>query len=222
MISETHQEAAEPTKEQRLFVYNSGFLTQKRIKRILQLSGYSIHLGAPGPDDLVGVWGNSPTAHRGEAVAANRHADLVRVEDTWLRSLFPGRTGEPPMGLVIDHAGVHYDPETPSDLEVLLATHPLDDTVLLNRARGCIERLKETHLTKYSAVDPTLPVPSPGYVLVIDQTEGDASVKASGADRNRFLEMLFVAQEEHPGARIIIKTHPETVHGHRSGYYTEN
>ncbi len=221
-MSEAHaRDAAAPEKMQRLFVYNGGFLTQPRVKRILQLSGYDIRLGAPGADDLVGVWGNSPTAYRGEAVSTHSGAGLLRVEDAWLRSLFPGRSGAPPHGLVIDQAGVHYDPQTPSDLETLLASHPLDDTVLLDRARGSVERLKEAHLTKYSAVDPALAVPEPGYVLVVDQTEGDASVKACGADRNRFLEMLFVAQEENPGAKIIIKSHPETVQGHRAGYFSE-
>ena len=206
----------------RLLVYNGGFLTQPRIKRILSLSGYEVSLGTPGPEDVVGVWGMSPTARRGEAVAGSRETRLLRVEDAWLRSLFPGRSGEPPIGLTLDLSGVHYDPSTPSDLETLLATHPLDDTHLLNRARGAIERLKEDHLTKYAAVRPDLPLPDPGYVLVIDQTAKDASVTASGADRNRFLEMLFVAREEHPGTRILIKTHPEKDAGHREGHYEQS
>ncbi|WP_299670652.1 capsular polysaccharide biosynthesis protein [uncultured Roseobacter sp.] len=213
--------AAGQDTARRLFVYNGGFLTQPRIRRILALSGYHIKLGAPGPEDLVGVWGMSPTAHRGEAVASRRGKGLVRVEDAWLRSLHPGRLKEPPLGLLIDHNGVHYDPSTVSDLEALLSTHPLDDTALLDTARGLIDRIKEAHLTKFSAVDPAHPAPPPGYVLVLDQTQGDASVIASGADRNRFLEMLFIAQEEHPGAPILIKTHPESVAGFRPGYFDE-
>ncbi len=215
--------AAGPQQDRRLFVYNGGFLTQGRIRRILQLSGYSIHIGLPSaPGDAVAVWGNSPTAGRGEVVAASRDAPVVRIEDAQLRSLFPGRDGEPPLGLVIDHRGVHFDPSKPSDLEVLLATHPLDDTALLNRARACIARLAEAHLSKYAAIPrDTTPSP-PGYVVVIDQTEGDASVTASGADRSRFLEMLYYAQEEHPGAQILIKTHPETAAGHRPGYFRES
>ncbi|MEM9575924.1 MAG: capsular polysaccharide biosynthesis protein [Pseudomonadota bacterium] len=221
MSRNPHRLDAAPEKKRRLFVFNGGFLTQKRTRRILDLSGYDIRLGVPGPDDLVGVWGNSPTSARGESVATRRNANLLRVEDAWLRSLFPGRDGTPPIGLVIDASGVHYDPSKPSDLETLLATHPLDDTALLDRARGGVERLKEAHLTKYTAFDPSRAAPAPGYVLVVDQTEGDASVKACGADRNRFLEMLFVAQEEHPGAPILIKTHPETIRGHRKGYFDE-
>lgn len=210
--------ASEETR--RLYVYNGGFFTQSRVKRILSLSGYHVSLGAPGPQDLVGVWGNSPTAPRGEAVAEHRGAGLLRVEDAWLRSVLPGRSGAPPCGLVLDQSGVHYDAETPSDLEHLLTTHPLDDTALLDRARGAIERLKEAQLSKYNAFDLTEALPEPGYVLVIDQTEDDASLRACGADRNRFLEMLFVAQDENPGMRIVVKSHPDTIAGHRPGHYT--
>ncbi|MGC1495903.1 MAG: capsular polysaccharide biosynthesis protein [Sulfitobacter sp.] len=211
--------AAGPERDRRLFVYNGGFLTQRRVRRILQLSGYSLHLGLPRADDAVVVWGNSPTAHRGLAVAAKRDVPVVRVEDALLRSIHPGRAGQPPLGLMIDHRGAHFDPAQPSDLETLLATHPLDDTALLNRARGAIARLQEAHLTKYTGFDPRRPAPAPGYVLVIDQTMGDASVTACGADRSRFLEMLVFAQEEHPGAQVIIKAHPETTQGYRAGYF---
>ncbi|MEO0938953.1 MAG: capsular polysaccharide biosynthesis protein [Pseudomonadota bacterium] len=205
----------------RLFVFNGGFLWQRRLRAILASAGYRVTVGQPGADDLIGVWGQSPYAARGEAVAARTGAQVVRVEDAWLRSLHPGRSGDAPTGLLIDHRGVHFDAAVPSDLEVLLATHPLDDTALLNRAREIAERLGEAHLTKYAAVDPQAEVPAPGYVLLIDQTAGDASVKASRADRNRFLEMLFVAQENHPGSRIVIKAHPETTAGHRPGHFRD-
>ena len=211
--------AAGPAKDRRLFVFNGGFISNRRVRRILQLSGYSLHLGMPRVGDAIAVWGNAGTAHRGLAVAAKRDLPVVRVEDALLRSLFPGRAGEPPLGLLVDHKGLHFDPKQPSDLEEILTAHPLDDTALLDRARGAIHRIAEAHLTKYSGFDPTHPAPDPGYVLVIDQTLGDASVAASGADRSRFLEMLVFAQQENPGARIIIKTHPETAAGFRSGHF---
>ncbi len=205
----------------RAFVYNGGFLTNRRIRRILSLKGYDIRLGLPKPEDTVAVWGNSPTAHRGVRIAEDRNTALLRVEDAFLRSLHPGREGEPPLGLLLDRSGLHFDPTTPSDLEILLSRHPLDDTALLNRARGAIERLKELNLSKYSAFAPDVAPPSPGYVLVVDQTKGDASVTASGGDRARFLEMLVIAQEENPGTPVLIKTHPETLAGHRDGHFTE-
>ena len=203
-----------------LYVYNGGFLTQQRTRRILQLAGFDIRLGKPGADDLVGVWGASPTSHRGEAVANRTDAALLRVEDAFLRSVHPGRDGDPALGLLLDHSGVHFDPSKPSDLETLLATHPLDDTALLDRGRRCLDLIRHAHLSKYNAFHPELEPPAPGYVVVIDQTAGDASVTASGADASTFREMLVFAQTEHPGARILIKTHPETAAGHRGGHFS--
>ena len=52
------------SQRSRLFVYNGGFLTQPRVRRILDLAGYDIRLGLPKEGDLVGIWGDSPTAHR--------------------------------------------------------------------------------------------------------------------------------------------------------------
>ena len=204
-----------------LFVFNGGFLTQGRVRRILELAGYDIRLGKPGEGDAVGVWGQSPTAGRGEAVAERGARPVVRVEDAFLRSVLPGRTGEPPLGLLIDRSGVHFDPSRPSDLETLLATHPLDEKPLLDRAKAGIQTLQDWHLTKYAGCDPDLPMPEPGYVLVIDQTRKDAAVTASGCDLNSFRELLTIAQLDHPHAEIVIKTHPETAQGLRKGYYTE-
>jgi len=168
---------------------------------------------------MIGVWGKSPTSPRGEAVAERHDTPILRVEDAFLRSVHPGRSGSPPLGLFLDTRGVHFDHAQPSDLEVLLATHPLDDTALLNRARHASARLIRENISKYNGFDPDLSPPDPGYVLVIDQTKGDASVKYAGADRNTFLEMLYYAREENPGARIIVKTHPETQDGHRDGHF---
>ena len=210
---------AEDQNPRRVFVYNGGFLWQKRLRWIMRLAGYRLALGRPKSGDAVAVWGQSPTSHRGEVMAARYESPLIRIEDAFLRSLHPGRAGEPPLGLLIDHSGVHFDGNRPSDIETLLATHPLDDAALLNRARAAIERLQEAHLTKYSGFDIAAPTPDPGYVLVIDQTRDDAAVRASGATDADFQEMLVMAQEEHPGVPVLIKTHPETQQGFREGYF---
>lgn len=215
--------AAVGSNQRRLYYYNGGFLRSKRLRRILTLAGYDLHLGQigrPKETDEIAVWGHSPYARRGEEKAAKTGAALIRIEDAFLRSLHTGRSGDPPMGLIVDSKAMHFDSSKPSDLETLLAQDPLDDTQLLNRARGCIARLKEAHLSKYNAFDPALACPDPGYVLVIDQTRGDASVKYGRADANSFREMLYYAQEENPHSQIIIKTHPETREGHRDGYFT--
>ncbi len=207
------------SRPRRLCVYNGGLLARGRVRRILELAGWQVALGRPGSDDWVGVWGHSPTAPRGEKVAQWADAPVLRIEDAFLRSVLPGRAGDPPLGLCLDTRGVHYDSSQPSDLEQLLATHPLDDTALLDRARTAIARIRHAHLSKYNAFDLQAPLPDSPYVLVIDQTRDDASILHGGADAGTFHEMLVFAQTEHPGMKVVIKTHPDTAAGHRPGHF---
>ncbi|NGQ91016.1 capsular polysaccharide biosynthesis protein [Rhodobacter sp. HX-7-19] len=202
----------------RLRFLNGGFLSPG-LRRILSAAGHDLIPGLPRPGEGVVVWGRSPTAPRGEAVAARRQVPLIRIEDAFLRSLRPGRMGDAPLGLLIDPLGVHFDPAQPSLLERLLATAPLDDTVLLNRARVGIQRLIAADLSKYNLHDPALAPPPPGYVLLIDQTRGDASLRCSGADAATFQDMLARARDDHPAAPILIKSHPETRLGLRPGHF---
>jgi capsular polysaccharide export protein len=211
----------------RLFAFSGGFwgpqATPRRIRRILSLSGDGLALGWPTAQDRIAVWGHAPRAARGEAIAARTGAQVVRLEDAFLRSLHPGRAGEPPLGLLLDESGIHYDPSRPSDLETLLASHPFDDHVLMERARTGIARLAHLGFGKYSGHDPDAACPAPGYVLVVDQVRDDASLRHGGLNgplsNYIFREMLVQAQLDWPGARIVIKTHPETALGLRAGHF---
>ncbi len=215
----TQTQAAGSLPSRRLYYYSGGFLRERRLRRILTLAGWELKLGLPGPEDHIAVWGASPTASRGHAVAERRGANLLRIEDAFLRSVRTGREGEPPIGLLLDRSGVHFDPRVPSDLERILTTAPLDDYALLSQARDAIDRIRAAHISKYNAFNPLADLPRAPYVLVIDQTQGDASVVASRATPALFTEMLIMAQEENPGLRVVIKTHPETEAGHRPGYF---
>lgn len=203
----------------RLFFRNGGFLTQRRLRRILSLMGHSLHMGRPQSGDGVVVWGRSPTAWRGEGLAARHALPVIRVEDAFLRSIRPGRAGDPPLGLIVDPLGVHFDASAPSLPERILSRHPLDDTQLLARARDGMGRIVASDLSKYNLHRPDLPPPPPGYVLVVDQTRGDASVVHSGASEATFRQMLARAMDDHPNARIVIRTHPETALGLRPGHF---
>jgi capsular polysaccharide export protein len=209
-----------PATPGRLFAYTLGFWRDPGLRDILRGAGHSLHLGRPGPDDGVVVWGRGPYAHRGEAMAARYAAPVIRVEEAFLRGIRPGRqTKRAPLGLLIDPLGVHYDSSAPSMLEHILKRDPLDDAVLLQRARDGMARLRAMDLSKYNLHDPNALPPPPGYVLIIDQTAGDASIIHGGADAARFGQMLFAAMDEHPNARIVIKAHPETALGLRKGHF---
>jgi capsular polysaccharide export protein len=204
----------------RLWHQNLGFARDRRLRRILALAGVDLRLGLPARGDGVAVWGSSPTAWRGEALAARRQAPLVRLEDAFLRSVHPGRSRrDGPLGLLVDRIGVHFDSRSESRLEQILNQANLQDSNLLDRARHAIARLKHLHLSKYNIHDPALPPPPPGYVLVVDQTRGDASIRLGGASDASFRHMLETALSDHPTARIVIRAHPETMAGHRPGHF---
>ncbi len=213
------EQGAAGGKHRRLFAFSGGFWREPRLRRILALAGWKLRLGLPGPGDSVAVWGASPTAWRGRAVARHTGAALVTVEDAFLRSILPGRARghvarRGPVGLLIDPLGVHFDPSRPSLIEALVLRGV--PSAQEQRARDGIARLRAADLSKYNAHRPDLPAPSPGYVLVIDQTRGDASLM--GAGRGRFLAMLDAARREHPGRPILLRSHPETIRGLRPGH----
>lgn len=211
--------AAAGPAARRLFVYNGGFWLKPRLRRILQLAGWRIATGLPPPGAAVGVWGASPTSWRGAALAARRMGHLVTVEDAFLRSVLPGRASgrtarRGPLGLLIDPHGLHFDPRRPSLIELLV--HDPETARLHQAARTGMARLRALDLSKYNTHRPEALPPCRDYVLVIDQTRGDASLM--GAGRGRFLEMLDAARAEHPGKPLLIRSHPETAAGLRPGH----
>ena len=219
MIKPQSQSAA-ASPPRRIFVFNGGFL-RSPIRKILAAAGFKVTIGLPKPNDTVAIWGNSPTSRRGLKITKRTGAAVLRVEDAFLRSVKTGRDGAAPLGLCLDHTGVHFDGSQTSDLERLLLEDPLDHSSELAKARALMARIRRLHLSKYNLHDPTTPPPEPGYVLIVDQTDGDASLLCCSADRARFLEMLTRARLDHPGTKILIKTHPETNQGHRTGHFLE-
>ncbi len=203
----------------RLAVYSAGFLRQKRLRQILSLTGWKIELGViSGKSDAVGVWGRRPVSSRGIRAALSHDLPVLTVEDAFLRSVRPGPEGDPPLGLLLDLEGVHFDCSTPNRLERLLADGDLDDPNLLTRARNGIALLREARLSKYNAFEGA-PKPETGYVLVIDQTRADASITHGASGRRDFGRMLARAKSDHPDRRILIRTHPVTESGHKRGHF---
>ena len=202
----------------RLFHYNAGFLRDSRLRRMLALAGHDLHLGWPGPQDGVIVWGKSPYAARGEWVAQRAGVPLIRAEDAFLRSVHPGRAGDATIGLMLDGIGVHFDAHRPSRIETILNDPDFCDEALRQRAETGLARMRALDLSKYNNHDPTLSLPPEGFVLVVDQLRGDASLCGAGTDV--FRDLVARARAEHPGRRIVLKLHPETLAGLRPGHFS--
>ena len=202
----------------RLYTYTAGFLRQRRIRRMLRLAGWEVRLGWPGPGDAVGVWGQRPAASRGRWVADRSGAEIVTVEDGFLRSVGSGHAGAPPLSLIIDDLGIYYDASRPSRLEGILQNICPDPGA---QAASALARLRALRLSKYSP--PVAPRRlEGGHVLVVDQTRGDASIAGAGADPRTFQRMLEAARAEHPGRALIVKAHPAVIAGAKRGHFTQD
>ncbi len=192
----------------RLGVLSFGFVRQPWLRQALNLAGWDV---VPGwtACDAVGVWGRRPVSARGRALAARRGLPVVTLEDAFLRSLRPG--DGPPLGLLIDEAGVHYDADGPSDVADHIAAAPR----LSDRGAEALELLRHHRLSKYMGrADAPDDLPE-GAVLVVDQTEGDAALM--GADRAAFARMLRAAADGHPGRPLCLVPHPEVAAGRKRG-----
>ncbi len=207
-----------------LYYYTGGFLRNRRVRRILDLSGFNLRLGVPRAqsEDAVVVWGRTARVRRGQAVATRRGVSLMTCEDAPLRSVLTGRSGADPLGLVCDTKGIYFDTTKPSDLENILNYGALTGAKTLARASDAMTRIKQLHLSKYNAHDPDLAPPCRDYILLIDQTKDDASIRLGGADGDTFRQMLDAARAENPGKTILIKTHPEVRAGLRSGHFSRD
>jgi capsular polysaccharide export protein len=161
------------------------------------------------------AWGRKSSARRAERLAARRRLPLWRCEDGFLRSL--GRGNEsPPWSLVVDDLGIYYDATAPSRLETLILQPSTPEQI--RRAAALRDLWCRERVTKYNGA-PESPAPREPFVLVVDQTAGDLSIRWGMADPESFRRMLRSALEHHPECRVVLKTHPDVAAGRKRGHF---
>lgn len=155
---------------------------------------------------------------------AAQGADLLRLEDGYLRSIGLGAAMTPPLSLVIDASGIYYDPSGPSDLETLLSTAEFGPA-LLARAAALRRRIVEGRLSKYNVgAEGGEPFATAGdrlRVLVPGQVEDDASVRLGAGEARDNLSLLKAVRRARPAAFIVYKPHPDVEAGLRPGRLDE-
>lgn len=155
--------------------------------------------------------------------------NIYIVEDGFLRSIITNACAKEltkyhkGISFTFDCKSVYYDARHASTLELMLNNSSLIITEeQKQRARACIDRIVETHLSKYNhqpIYEPHIGREGVKKVLVVDQSYGDMSIAKGLADNTTFEQMLECAIRENPDSDIIVKTHPDTIAGSR-GYYT--
>lgn len=152
-----------------------------------------------------------------------RGVRIGEIEDGMIRSTGLGANCVPPLSIVVDAKGPHFDPAQASDLEIILETAAIPETTIL-RAHKLRERLVSSGISKYGQDSQrTLPEDGPPrsngrkLVLVTGQVGDDRSVLCGGGGLDN-LELLRRARGHEPDAHIVFKPHPDVEAGHRKGH----
>ncbi len=171
--------------------------------------------------DRVAVW-RSRLSRAQTAALAGR--PVLEVEDGFIRSVGLGADCVPPLSIIVDSEGVHFDPNQPSGLENLLQNRVFS-LELLARAQELRAAIVAGGLSKYECGGAAA-LPRPGgtrrHVLVPGQVEDDRAVTSGGALSSN-LELLRRARAEAgPQAYVIYKPHPDVLAGHRKGLIADS
>ncbi len=166
----------------------------------------------------VAVW-KARIASRSLAALEGAPLSIHEVEDGFIRSVGLGANCVPPLSLIVDDLGVHYDPSRPSRHEAMLAAGSLDEA-LLARARALRARIVASGISKYGVGGQSMERRGGDrrHLLVVGQVEDDRSVRfgcRSGVRTNAAL--LAAVRAAHPEAWIVYRPHPDIEAGHRPG-----
>lgn len=173
---------------------------------------------SPGPRDRLVTWGAAAPDDVAR-LARDCGAASVHVEDGFIRSIGLGSDFIRPISLVLDTAGLYFDPRQPSALENLLNTRAFTEPER-QRAAAVRRFIVRERLTKYnieSYAAPRWNAQGRRVVLVPGQVEDDASIR-HGCDGVRTnLALLQAARQACPDAYIVYKPHPDVATHNRAG-----
>lgn len=144
---------------------------------------------------------------------------LIEVEDGFIRSAGLGADCVPPLSIVVDRLGAHFDPAQPSELERLIESADIGPETIA-RAEHLRDVIIASGLSKYGADATPLARPAGNrrHVLVTGQVEDDRSVLAGGGAVAGNLDLLRRVRACEPDAYILYKPHPDIEAGHRKGH----
>ncbi|WP_323970333.1 capsular polysaccharide biosynthesis protein [Aeromonas veronii] len=194
-------------------------------------------------DVLVG-WGQKANTHQIQEQAKALSLPYWQLEDGFIGYIGHPARGGKAVSLIADPVGIYYDARQPSQLEQLIAT-PCEPQMLA-RAERLISELIRLGITKYncyatvpthaanhgrvsrfaaqggegglpSALAARLQQSAKPRVLLVDQVAGDLSIPGALASEADFVAMVEAARRNHPDARLLLRTHPDTRLGKKRG-----
>ena len=175
-----------------------------------------IRVRALGQGDSALVWKSRAPAGLPDRLERGGVA-TGEIEDGFIRSKGLGANCVPPLSIVVDYMGVHFDPAQPSELEMLIQNADISPD-LIERAADLRECLVAAGLDKYGQGRGiwARPAGARRHVLVTGQVEDDRSMLSGGAGCSNW-DLIRQARSIEPDAYLIYKPHPDVEAGHRKG-----
>lgn len=163
--------------------------------------------------ELIVGWGKKWSGQRAIEISRKTEVPFRLLEDGFLRSY---ERKDISTSLVIDRQGIYYDANAASCLETAI---PVKLTASeTSRAKKLISLWQDHRLSKYNASPEYCGQLPDRYVLVVDQTFGDASISYGLANEASFERMLAAALAENPTITIVVKSHPDSTIQSKRGY----
>ena len=149
--------------------------------------------------------------------------NFISVEDGFIRSVGLGGDLYPPLSLLFDKKGIHYDASKVSDLEDQLQNSNVNYSEKM-RARKILNSIIKYKISKYNLrlskkIDLPKNAINKEVIGVLGQVESDNSI-IYGVPDNTIKKTNFAlvekVREDYPDAFIIYKPHPDTESGVRA------
>ncbi len=165
------------------------------------------------------VWGKNKTIEKNISKLDN----FISVEDGFIRSVGLGGDLTPPLSLLFDKKGIHYDASKASDLEDLLQNSSVNNNEII-RARRIIDLIIKLKISKYNlklTKKITFPknIKNKEIIGVLGQVESDNSIIYGVPDHTipkTNFALVEQVRKDYPDSYIVYKPHPDTEYGLRA------
>jgi len=167
-------------------------------------------------------WGRKRSGRTAVWLARLFRRDFLLMEDGFVRSIGLGVDGFPSFCVVEDGVGIYYDATRVSKLEQLLNSDEFGyGGDLMQQTEEAMRLLRHHRISKYNSADEVDEETIGKYglqgnksrVLLIIQTEHDASLRFGYAEEFSTEDMLEAAARENPEAELYAKMHPDVLSG---------
>ncbi|MGB0498371.1 MAG: capsular polysaccharide biosynthesis protein, partial [Rubricella sp.] len=191
----------------------SGVRAWKRaqIGRFLSAGGASVRFltgnRRPRDGEILVHWASGSPRPDGPAVS---------MEDGFIRSRGLGASLVPPLSIVLDETGIHFDATASSGFEAVARAATDLPPAALRRAKRLREAILSTGVTKYGQGGTVRPL-ADRVVLVPGQVSDDASLLRGRVPIDGNAGLLKAARALYPEAILAWRTHPDASAGLRRG-----